>query len=394
LRHCPWPAGLILPDPIGHLNRSHLIFRAGLKLTLQSRIGFAPDSWECERLWVPLAIEYYKHMEMHEIANAEDVKKNAMPVHWLTQVRTEIDALLELGWSQIAAQTFALLSPMSYAIGRALNERDPCYTAATYALCDVIFSQRGKGASLGEGLPPRLYLHLDGPEGLTETDKSWATLEVLEPEPQSQPDVAARRGSSSRGPTYKQFVSHFLTTLDCAPSKFSSAGFCVEDEDGGMVAMDGSDVVAIDSAADDDHGCHAAIMVSRTGGVFPPNTAFRLMQVIKPGGWEAPGGVKPEQRLLVVRATYRPPRVTCRAHYPVPLAPPKQRSGSTANIEETMDRHLVEALRRAEEAEVKRERKEALQSLLGVDKMAAREQRAEARKMTGAKIRRSSHLEF
>ena len=36
----------------------------------------------------------------------------------------------------------------------------------------------------------------------------------------------------------------------------------------------------------------------------PPNTLFRLRDVLAPGTWQAPGGVYPRQRLLVVSATY------------------------------------------------------------------------------------------
>ena len=39
----------------------------------------------------------------------------------------------------------------------------------------------------------------------------------------------------------------------------------------------------------------------------PPNTLFRLKQIKAPGEWEAPGGIFPKQRLLVVTATYLPP---------------------------------------------------------------------------------------
>ena len=40
----------------------------------------------------------------------------------------------------------------------------------------------------------------------------------------------------------------------------------------------------------------------------PPNTLFRFKELKEPGTWEAPGGVFPQQRLIVVTATYQPPR--------------------------------------------------------------------------------------
>jgi len=44
---------------------------------------------------------------------------------------------------------------------------------------------------------------------------------------------------------------------------------------------------------------------------YPPNTLYRLIRVEAPGEWEAPGGVRPMQRLFVVTATYRDPRWVC-----------------------------------------------------------------------------------
>jgi len=69
-----------------------------------------------------------------------------------------------------------------------------------------------------------------------------------------------------------------------------------------------SDVICFESNADDEHGAHSAIVMSEHGGDFPPNTLFRLSRIVPPGEWEAPGGVFPAQRLLVVTATYQPPR--------------------------------------------------------------------------------------
>ena len=51
----------------------------------------------------------------------------------------------------------------------------------------------------------------------------------------------------------------------------------------------------------------AVLTYSDNTGCFPPNTLFRLKEVKAPGTWEAPGGVYPQQRLLVVTATYLVP---------------------------------------------------------------------------------------
>ena len=70
-----------------------------------------------------------------------------------------------------------------------------------------------------------------------------------------------------------------------------------------------SDVICFESQPDDEHGAHSAIALgTEERGAFPPNTLFRLKKIEGPGEWEAPGGVRPRQRLLTVTATYQPPR--------------------------------------------------------------------------------------
>jgi len=68
-----------------------------------------------------------------------------------------------------------------------------------------------------------------------------------------------------------------------------------------------SDVVGFVNAPTDEHGFHAGLEVGRSSIAFPPNTLFRLKQVVAPGEWTAPGGARPQQRLLVVTSTFRLP---------------------------------------------------------------------------------------
>jgi len=59
------------------------------------------------------------------------------------------------------------------------------------------------------------------------------------------------------------------------------------------------------SRAADEVGAHAAVLTyTDSTGIFPPNTLFRLREVCAPGTWKAPGGTFPQQRLLIVTATY------------------------------------------------------------------------------------------
>jgi hypothetical protein len=59
-----------------------------------------------------------------------------------------------------------------------------------------------------------------------------------------------------------------------------------------------SDIVAFESLSDDSDGSHCAILLDNNErGAFPPNTLFRLKEVIPKGEWLAPGGkdVYPQQ---------------------------------------------------------------------------------------------------
>jgi hypothetical protein len=64
------------------------------------------------------------------------------------------------------------------------------------------------------------------------------------------------------------------------------------DESMRLEAVDAA-VVCFESAPDDEHGAHAAVIVANHYGAFPPNTLFRFKTVMEAGTWEGPGGVKP-----------------------------------------------------------------------------------------------------
>ena len=158
---------------------------------------------------------------------------------------------------------------------------------------------------------------------LTEDELRWGRLEV--------PDRNGFRGLTCAS----------LVRGTREPAAFDVDGFLVKVNYNGLEdyeGVGGSDIVCFDSAPNQwDHG-HAAILTdsaergvfpphtlfryictcARTcmctcicmciwehSGAFPPHTLFRLKAVIGAGGWEAPGGARPNVRLLVVSATYQ-----------------------------------------------------------------------------------------
>jgi len=174
-------------------------------------------------------------------------------------------------------------------MARALREGDPCYAASTYALSDALFAQR---RAAGGALPPKLYRHLVGRFSLTQEEPAWARLE--------ERDETGFRGLTSSASTIAL----------CDPLCFSEDGFSAKIYSHMGIAYEpqDADVICFVSSPDDECGAHAAVMREPGVATFPPNTRFELQEVVAPGEWEAPNGMRPRQRLLVVSATYRAPR--------------------------------------------------------------------------------------
>lgn len=111
------------------------------------------------------------------------------------------------GWPRARAETYELLRSCANALGRALRERDPCYAASTYAICDALFSQQ---ASLeNKDLPPRLYAHQRGRHSLVEKEPAWEGLET--------PDGTGFRGLTSAA----------LVLVGRNPQRFTEEGYAV-----------------------------------------------------------------------------------------------------------------------------------------------------------------------
>ena len=237
--------------------------RAGYLRTLEERIGKKPTRhWEEE--WVSLIADYFG-------CSHEKVLASYMPEQMRSGFQSQvISEMKDAGLSPQEANMAGILIFNGAAIGRALREGNPRYAATTYALSEVLFARRHSSGSV----PERVYTHRNGWYlSLTDIEPNWERLEV--------PDGTGFCGLTSAAPTN--------ATLDY--KAFTTSGFCsrLTGTDGSSTyEQEDSDVIAIDSAPDDDHGAHAAIMVSKTDALFPPNTLFRLKEILQPGEWEAP----------------------------------------------------------------------------------------------------------
>jgi hypothetical protein len=137
-----------------------------------------------------------------------------------------------------------------------------------------------------------MYRHLNGRFSLSQYDDKWRSLETA--------DHTGFRGLVSLGGVVG----------DCDPQNFSEKGYMrrYQDKSGVSYVLEDSDVVGFESRPSDDIGVHTMVSTyTLLSGTFPPNTLLRLRKIVPAGQWEAPGGIYPKQRLLVVTATYLMP---------------------------------------------------------------------------------------
>ena len=196
----------------------------------------------------------------------------------------EYNTLKGRKWDDDHAKAVALLRTHRRVLGRALREKDSVYAASTYALCEALYANRPSfehNASPTK-MPELLYMHRTGADSLTETEPLWANLENM--------DTTGFRGLTSLAPLL------FRRDPKCfTPTGFAHRAKYFKDRNGNQLAQAkiryeprDSDVIAIESRADDELGAHAAIMISDDAAVFPPNTLFCLKEIKASGDWEAP----------------------------------------------------------------------------------------------------------
>jgi len=274
--------------------------RAGYLQTLDELCGEPAMKTQWEDEWLELRAEA---LQMQFACDPTDPRRHWTAERTRTFVREEntieifqaskrqqsIDDLVKRGWSNEDARVYAVLSVCGAPIARALRACSLDYAASTFALCGVLFN---RGSSSPRMVPPVLYRHLRGAFSLSATESGWGTIEQVD------------------GTGFCGLVSYIMTFADCDSSNFGPLGYLrrFQDKAGARYIAEESDIVAFVSTPQEDTVAHAAVLTyTASTGCFPPNTLFRLRKVQPPGSWEAPGGLFPNQRLLVVTATYLPP---------------------------------------------------------------------------------------
>ena len=152
--------------------------RAGYLRSLPELIGTPVLGRDWQDEWVPLRAEYYKLSGQPQFASEAVVRQKFTIDRTKISFRASIDDMVGRGWPRERAETYELLRSCANALGRALRERDPCYSASTYALCDALFTHHREQRSRDADEPPRLYAHLRGRHSLIEKEPAWERLEV------------------------------------------------------------------------------------------------------------------------------------------------------------------------------------------------------------------------
>ena len=250
-----------------------------------------------------------------------------------------IDQSVRAGWPLADAVAYWLLQSRALALSKALREREESFAASLHCLCDVLHAAACRQSSVA----PKLFCNLRGKFSLVDNDAQWEKLE--------SPDrtgffgltctslvkascgeksfqtagfaakavrVDTRAGTSSPyAPDKVQLVeSSKDATSNAADAYASSAGTSIAGAATAIVrqvtyAAQDSPVVCFESAPPSAEGFHTAVMVGDEHGCFPPNTLYRLKSVAS--FFIAPSGVRVEQTLYTVSATYRvqaPPQVS------------------------------------------------------------------------------------
>jgi len=269
------------------LPQAEASFRAGHLRALPYFIGQPPSdrSWRDE--WGPLREAF--HQQQYDLGHSESVASTESVAELKTRFATAIEKLTANGWKEEHAISYSLISACREPIGRALVDKDIRYAASTYALSEALWCAPNRNARRVREQPLCMYFHRFGPYSLAEAEPGWTKLEEY--------DAAGFRG----------VISHAMTRMQRRRVCFATAGFVYKALDR-MLECD-CDIVCFESRPDDEHGAHSIIPVDEEGevGALPPNTLFRLQDIKSPGSWEAPGGVRPMQRLLIVTATYQRP---------------------------------------------------------------------------------------
>ena len=179
-------------------------------------------------------------------------------------------------------------------LGRALRAGDIAYAAPIHRLNELVTAAAKNQTGSGGGtLPRKLFLPLKGNGSLMEADPAWAQLEHA--------DAAGLRS----------VLSSVVVTAGCHPDALTPAGYSRLLVDGTSETVD-SPIVCFESEEPNvgDGTAHAAVMLTDTYGVFPPNTLFTLKEVL-PAPFQAVNSrgetVTIHQTCFRVGATYLPP---------------------------------------------------------------------------------------
>jgi len=279
----------------------------------------APDrNWQGE--WVQMALEQNRWLRDQGVPIRDDMlteagilQRDSIEVVQ-TKFQEDIDDRVAHGFTLEEAQAFTVLVQRRRVLALSLRESSGRYCASIYKLLEVLYAQvervQTDQRAPGGGDIPKCYRNVYGKGGLVHDEPRWGELF----------DAAKKGAKYDRngfcGVTSSAVIEGW-TKKEC----FVPEGFrhCFKDRETGPgeykycdAAECAGPIVCFKSRGrgERDELMHAGIRTDSQRICFPPHTLFRLREIKEPGTWcaEVDGvDVRPEQWLLVVTATYRPP---------------------------------------------------------------------------------------
>eukprot|EP00747_Dinoflagellata_sp_TGD_P074678 gnl/TRDRNA2_/TRDRNA2_158418_c1_seq1.p1 gnl/TRDRNA2_/TRDRNA2_158418_c1~~gnl/TRDRNA2_/TRDRNA2_158418_c1_seq1.p1 ORF type:complete len:297 (+),score=47.70 gnl/TRDRNA2_/TRDRNA2_158418_c1_seq1:39-893(+) len=193
---------------------------------------------------------------------------------------------VDQGWDEEQAVAYTLLASCARAaLGRALRESDPVYSACQHLVIDAL-NQRAQALV---NSAPDTYRNLSGLFGLVREDPVWQKLADADPPIVGTTFLTSTIVAGYNGEAQFPNDSGFHVTL--------SIRGAVQHE------LQDSDIVCFKSALADESGFHSLIQAAACTYDLPPMSLVRLENVKEAGDWEALG-MKIKRRLLIVSVTY------------------------------------------------------------------------------------------
>ena len=268
--------------------------RSDFLLTIAERVGVPQSDRTWRDEWDEITKEFYGGNVPANAPTSIDALT--------TRHQSVITIMVKEGWGEEEAILVQLLRRRATPLSRCLEAGESNYAASLHALCRALYNaarrQQQERIQSGRSLPI-MYKHLTGQYSLTDGYSAWKDI--------ASPDQYGFRGITSTCPT----------EVNCESANWNPeqpTGFAqrVTDDSGRTTyIIQDSIVVKFVPEEEDEHGLHSPVLLGQSDvGFFPPNTLFRLKDVLRePEFYVVSANLSIRQMLYSVSATYKMPTI-------------------------------------------------------------------------------------